>query len=121
MNRDRMKTASVSLLFASGLGLAAAPWLFGFIGVEAAAFSSKVLAAGLMLVGLGAYVELRDWALRGAIIAALCSFVAPILLGFDDLAAAAWAHGGAGALAIFAAFALLRRRHERMAATPALT
>ncbi len=100
----------MSLLFASGVGLAVSPWAFGFIGDQAPAFSSKVVAGGLLLVGLAAYVELRDWVLRGAIIVALCSFVAPILLGFNDLAAATWVHIGAGALAATAAATLLRRR-----------
>lgn len=104
------KTVSTSLLFASGLGLAASPWLFGHIAVEAAALSSKVVAAGLLLVGLAAYVELKDWALRGAVIAALCSFVAPLLLRFEEFAAAAWTHGAAGALALLAALALVRTR-----------
>jgi hypothetical protein len=65
------------LLFASGLGLAASPRLFGHIGVEATAFRSKVVAARLLLVGLQADGELKHAALRGAVTSALCSFVAP--------------------------------------------
>ncbi len=114
------KAASTYLLFASGLALAAAPWLFGHIADQAAAFSSKVLAAGMLLVGLAAYVELKDWALRGAVVVALCSFAAPVLLGFNELAAAAWTHGGAGALAILAAYALLRTRRADASSHPAV-
>jgi hypothetical protein len=71
------------LLFASGLGLAASPRLFGHAGVGATAFRSKVVAARLLLVGLEADGELKHAALRGAVTAALCSFVAPILLGLE--------------------------------------
>jgi hypothetical protein len=107
---------AMSLLFASGVGLAVSPWVFGFIGEQAPAFSSKIVSMGLMLVGLAAYVELRDWAFRGAIVTALCSFVAPFLLGFHDLAAAAWVHGAAGAFAVLAAFVLLRAGQARLSA-----
>jgi hypothetical membrane protein len=107
-------------LIMGGLVLAASPWLFDFAGAEPAIFSAKVIAAGLMLVGLGAYVELRDWARRGAIVAALACFAAPVLLGFEELAAAAWSHGAAGLIAVAAAGALLwsRRRAGRGAGLP---
>jgi SPW repeat len=104
------KNLAAALLCVAGLELALAPWAFDYIDMEAAAFSSKVIAAGLLLVALAAYVELREWAIRGAVVAALCSFVAPILLDFDNLAAAAWTYAGAGALALVAALALVGAR-----------
>lgn len=115
MNSVHKNGLALGLIF-GGLALAATPWLFDFIATESAAFSAKVIAAGLMLIGLGAYVELRDWALRGALAAAIVCFVAPVLLGFEELAAAAWAHGAAGLIALAAGGALLwSRRRERRA------
>lgn len=104
------KNLAAALLCAAGLELAVAPWAFDYIDRETAAFSSKVIAAGLLLVALAAYVELREWAIRGAVVVALCSFVAPILLGFDNLVAAAWTYAGAGGLALGAALALVGTR-----------
>jgi hypothetical protein len=108
MSNMSNKNVAALTLMSAGFALAVSPWLLDFFASEAPTFSAKVIGAGLALVGLAAYVELRDWALRGVFVAALCSFLAPVLLGFHGMAGAAWMHGVAGAIAILTALALLR-------------
>jgi hypothetical protein len=102
MSEKRDKNAFAGALLLIALVLFASPWLAGFGDDVTPAASAGVLGAAFVLLAFAAYVELVDWAARGAIGVGAWAMVAPVVLGFHADDAALWSHLVAGAFGVMA-------------------
>ncbi len=93
------KNHVVAVLGVAGLGLLVSPWTFGFSHLAAPTISACILGAALLLVLMAAFVEILDWAGRGATALGAWSLVAPFAFGFHHIQEAVSSHVAAGVIA----------------------
>jgi len=101
------RTALNIIMVIAGLGLALSPWYLGYTAESHAAWDAWIVGAGVALVGalaLFMFHEAEEWV---NLALGIWAVIAPWLLGFAVITAAAMAHVIAGLIvAIMAACSL---------------
>ena len=95
----------------AGLALVLSPWLFAFTGI--AAWNAWIVGAAIALIAIGASVAFANWEEWTNLGLGLWAVVAPWILGFSDIAAAAYAHVLVGLLVAASAGVELWLIHRR--------
>ena len=110
----------VSLLLA--LWLLASPWILQFQGTIPAMWNSVILGAIIAVASGAALVRFHEWEEWVDMIMELWLIVAPWVLGYSTMMAAAWNHVLVGLVTIgMAAWAIWHFRHQPHTTTTTTT
>lgn len=90
------RTALDIVNIVAGLGLFLSPWYLGYMGEASAAWNAWIVGAMVALIAIGALVSFHEYEEWANLVLGLWSIVAPWVLGFAAVTAAAWAHVIAG-------------------------
>lgn len=105
------------LITLAGLVLFLSPWLFGFAGEPAAAWSAWLLGAIIAGAGVVSIVQPQTWERWVNLALGLVALAAPWLLGFAAVGSALTIHMIAGVVtALLAAFDLWRSNKRPLSA-----
>jgi hypothetical protein len=102
-----------------GLLLQISPWLFGFSTVDAAAWSAGISGIVVTVMSFAAFIYLREWKEWVCLTMGGFLIVSPWLLGFAQIASAAWTHIVIGLLVTALAAVEVWRLHGAPPARPA--
>lgn len=92
------------------------PWVFGFTGETAAAWTAWVMAVVIAVFAVAALVRFAEWEEWVSLLLGIATIIAPWVVGFTAVALALWTHVVLGALvALIAAWELWQVRHHRSA------
>jgi hypothetical protein len=116
VKRKTEETALDVVNLVVGLCLILSPWVLGFAAETGAAWNAWIVGAAIALVAIGALVAFKEWEEWANLVLGLWAIVAPWVLGFAGLiAAATWTHVVAGLIVAVLAGIELWFTHHRPA------